>query len=430
MEYAHRYRACPPKHIADALEHHLNIHRQAYNYTRYEYNNCQHEPTVANGAFKHHKRLPDWKDEYPIFKDVHSKALQKTVTRFYQNLSNLAEKKKEGYKVGKLKWKKPRDYQSITYSQSGFELKNTSGPDTNTATLNLTKIGDIPIRYHRPLPDHAEIKEVTVKKHTTSEWYVSFSLDIDEAHLPDKTPADELEGDNCVGIDLGILSYVHTSDGLSLEQLDVEADYERLGKAQHVLDRRECGSENWEKQRERVANIQRRIRRKILDYQHKITSWLTTEYDAVFVEDLDVKPMLEDSHNARNKQDAAWARFIKLLEYKADLNGCYVEKVEPAGTTKECSECGASTDKPVWVREHSCPSCGFELDRDWNASLNVLQRGFELLGERLGLEQSEVQRLKETGAFAGSVQQEQIPAETVVETGSPLVRENGKPLPR
>jgi len=67
---------------------------------------------------------------------------------------------------------------------------------------------------------------------------------------------------------------------------------------------------------------------------------------------------------------------------------------------------------------------------DWNASLNVLQRGFELLGERLGLEQSEVQRLKETGAFAGSVQQEQIPAETVVETGSPLVRENGKPLPR
>jgi putative transposase len=146
----------------------------------------------------------------------------------------------------------------------------------------------------------------------------------------------------------------------------------------------------------------------------------------VFVEDLDVKPMLEQSHNARNKQDAAWSQFIELLEYKADLNGCYVEKVEPAGTSKECSECGAESDKPVWIREHSCPSCGFELDRDWNASINVLERGLELLGERLGLGQSEVERLKETGTSVG--QREEVPASTVVETGSPYSREQGSPI--
>jgi putative transposase len=146
----------------------------------------------------------------------------------------------------------------------------------------------------------------------------------------------------------------------------------------------------------------------------------------VFVEDLNVKPMLEQSHNARNKQDAAWSQFIDLLEYKADLNGCYVEKVEPAGTSKECSECGAESDKPLWVREHSCPSCGFELDRDWNASINVLERGLELLGEKLGLGQSEVERLKETGIAVGSGSiSESVPASTVVETGSPHSREQG-----
>jgi len=111
-------------------------------------------------VYKHHDRLRDWKDDYPVFGEVHSRALQRTVSRFYDNLSNLNEKKENGYKVGRLRWKAPREYQSMTYSQSGFELKNTSGQHT---TLWLSKIGDISIRYHRPLPEDATIKEVTVK---------------------------------------------------------------------------------------------------------------------------------------------------------------------------------------------------------------------------------------------------------------------------
>jgi putative transposase len=86
----------------------------------------------------------------------------------------------------------------------------------------------------------------------------------------------------------------------------------------------------------------------------------------------DVKPMLEASQSAKNKQDAAWSRFLTLLEYKADLHGTHVVKVDPAGTTKECSRCGVDTDKPIWVREHSCPACGHEEDRDLNAAKNIL----------------------------------------------------------
>jgi Transposase and inactivated derivatives len=102
----------------------------------------------------------------------------------------------------------------------------------------------------------------------------------------------------------------------------------------------------------------------------------------VFVEDLDVKGMLEleESHNARTKQDAAWRQFITLLEYKTGLYGCHVVQIKPEGTTKECASCGVETAKPIWVREHSCPSCGFECDRDANAAMNVLQRGFSELG--------------------------------------------------
>ena len=69
------------------------------------------------------------------------------------------------------------------------------------------------------------------------------------------------------------------------------------------------------------------------------------EYNVVAVEDLDVKAMLETSQNAKNKQNAAWSRFIELLEYKADLHGTHVEKVKPEGTTKECAVCSVETEK-------------------------------------------------------------------------------------
>jgi len=408
MKYSHRYPAYPTQQVAAELEYHIDVHRQAYNYTRYEYEHVDADD--IGSAYKHHSRLPDWKDEFPVFGEVNSKALQRTVTRFYDNLTALSEQKQNGNKVGRLKWKSPREFQSMTFSQSGFELKNTSG---RHAILWLSKIGDINIRYHRDIPDEADIKEVTVKKETTDEWFVSFGLETADADLPEKPDVKSLNAANSVGIDLGIQNYIHTSDGTTAEWLDLEDEYERLRREQRKLSRKGEGSNNWEKQRQEVAKVRRHIRRKVLDYQHKITTWLAREYDAVFVEDLDVKEMLEDSHNARNKQDAAWRQFITLLEYKAELYSCHVKQVEAAGTTKECAGCGVETDKPLWVREHSCPACGFETDRDANAAMNILQRGFQ----ELGLEWPESTPV-ETALPTDTAGFQHVSAKRVVETGS------------
>jgi putative transposase len=405
MEYSHRYHAYPTQEVAERLEYHIDVHRQAYNYTRYEYENV--DADNIGSAYKHHYRLPGWKEEFPVFSEVNSKALQRTVTRFYQNLNGLSEKKQNGHKVGKLKWKSPTEYQSMTYSQSGFELKNTSG---RHATLELSKVGDIRIRHHREIPDEADIKEVTIKKETTREWFVSFGLETDDDELPEKPNVDSLNTSNSVGIDLGILNYIHTSDGKTVNWLDLEDEYERLRREQRKLSRKEKGSNNYEKQRVKVAKVKRRIRRTVLDYQHKLTTWLVKEYDAVFVEDLNVQSMLQGDGNARNKQDVAWRQFITLLEYKGDLYGTHVVQVDARGTTKECASCGVETAKPIWVREHSCPACGFECDRDANASLNVLQRGFSELG--LGWpESTPVETALPTDTTS-------VSAKRVVETGS------------
>jgi len=112
MEYTHRYRAHPNSEVAAELHRHINIHRQAYNYTRHEYTNLPDNTDTIGSTYKHHNRLTDWKDDYPVFGELHSKALQRTVTRFYDNLSNL-KKKNAGYDVGWLKWKSPREYRSM-----------------------------------------------------------------------------------------------------------------------------------------------------------------------------------------------------------------------------------------------------------------------------------------------------------------------------
>ncbi|AGB37696.1 RNA-guided endonuclease InsQ/TnpB family protein [Natronococcus occultus] len=410
MEYSHRYRAYPTQEVAERLEHHLDVHRQLYNHVRWDYQNSPEDDKPSE--YDQNNKLPEWKQKWSLFGELHSKAAQATVARFHHNLTVLSELKEKGYTVSRLKRQAPSEYRSVTYNQSGFDLDEKRGHD-NYAYVRFSKIGWVKIRYSRPIPDHAIIKEVSFKKETTGEWFVSFGLETDEAGLPEKPDGDSLDASNSVGIDLGIQNYIHTSDGKTVDWLDLEDDYERLRREQRKLSRKERGSNNYEKHRREVAKIKRHIKRKVLDYQHKSTTWLVKEYDAVFVEDLNVAGMLQEDGNARNKQDAAWRQFITLLDYKADLYGTHVVEVEARGTTKECASCGVETAKPIWVREHSCPSCGFETDRDANAAMNVLKRGFAELG--LGWpEETPVETVTATDADDFR----EVSASHVIETGS------------
>jgi putative transposase len=423
MDRSHRFRAYTSRTgNEEACDHHRDQHRQVYNHALHDYDQAPEgdKPT----RFDQNEKVKEWRNRWPQWRELSSTAMQATVRRLHHSLTSLSELKENGHSVGKLRRKSPREYRSITYVGKSFDLDEKRG-SADMGYVRLAKIGWIPFRQHREIPDNAEVKEVTLKKERTGEWYVSFALDHPDEALPDKPDVDEIDVDDCVGIDLGILNYIHTSDGLSVGRLDLEGEYERLSKAPRTLSRREEGNENWEKARRRVASVKRRIRRKVLDFQHKLTTWLTREHDAVFVEDLDVQAMLEDEGNALNKQDAAWRQFITLLQYKADLYGCYVEQVPPENTTKECASCGVEVEKELWVREHSCPSCGFEADRDWNAALNVLQRGLEMLG--VGCSEGTP---VETAAAAGTeAEARDVPVSRVVEAGNPVPQGQGSPAP-
>ncbi len=183
-----------------------------------------------------------------------------------------------------------------------------------------------------------------------------------------------------VGIDVGIIKYAHDTDSTMVGSLELESEYERLKREQRALSRKQEGSQNWHEQRRRMARIHARIVRKRRDFLHKLSAYYAREYDLVAVEDLDVHGMMQLPSNSRNRASASWRTFIDFLEYKCDREGTHFVKVEPEGTTQECAECGVEIEKELWVREHSCPTCGFETDRDENAAYNVLQRGLRELG--------------------------------------------------
>ncbi len=410
MHYNYKYRLNPSEALEEEILYHVDTCRQLYNHVLHLLN----EADDILPRYEVQGRLPDLKTWWTDLGDVHSKVLQMVVKRVYDNLSTLKAQKENGRAVGMLKWKPPREYRSLTYNQSGFELKNTSG----RPTLWLSKVGEIPIHLHRDIPENAIIKQVAIKREPTGEWYATFGIDVDE-----DTPEKPENPERVVGIDVGILKYAHDTDGYAIKSPEFIKERKRLDRAQRDLSRKEHGSVNWEKQRQVVAEYHADLKRKRRDFLHKLSNYYASEYDLVAVEDLDAKGLVELPGNSRNRAGAAWGTFLRMLEYKCDREGTHFVAVNARGTTKECAACGVSTEKPLWVREHSCPSCGFEADRDANAAWNILSRGIK---KRLGAGRSESTPVETALAVDTSVS-----AKRVVETGSPtLKRESVSPSGR
>jgi len=370
-------------------------------------------------------KLPQWKRKWPEWSNVYSKCLQMAVRRIKHSETVLGKLKERGFDVGELKWKSPREYRSITYNQSGFDVDSNTGR-TNHATVELSKIGTFHVNFHRPLPDNAEITEVILKKQKTGDWTVSIIIEY-EADYFEKPAIDDIDVEDTVGIDLGITKFIHDSDGRAFQPLDEEKDRERIEKRHQAVSRKEYESTNWNKARQRLAKAYNRLSNKRKAYREALATAYTQQYDAVFLEALNVGSMMQQNGNSRNIASMSWYETLKTFQRFGKKNGCYVVLVPPEGTTKRCVQCGVKSEKPLWVREHSCPSCGFKTDRDQNAALEVQRLGLLELGvveDESGLGQELAKSTPaETGTATGPRQRDVFPASAVVDTGSPTLKE-------
>ncbi len=345
--------------------------------------------------------LPKLKQERPELEQVHSKVLQMVLHQLYSNLRALAELKKNGRKVGRLRFKGYGWFKSFTYNQSGFRIVEGHG---KRRELWMSKIGAVPIELHRELD--GETKQVHIKRERSGKWFACFSVEVEE--VPKIERAAKL-----VGIDLGIEHYIADTDGKFVKHPhNIIKSERRLKWEQRRLSRKQKDSKNRAKQRIRLARAHERVRNQRLDFLHKLSRHYVNNYDLIAVEDLDVKELIEMAHNGKNRADAAWTTFLHMLTYKAERAGRWAVKVEPRGTTDRCSRCGEVVEKPLWVRMHRCPRCGLELDRDLNAARNILRDGLK----RVGWEPAEFAPVE-----IGPLSLPQAGTSSVVEAGSPAL---------
>jgi len=251
-----------------------------------------------------------------------------------------------------------------------------------------------------------------------------------DANYPEKPAVEDIDVEDTVGIDLGITKFIHDSDGRAFRPLDEDADRERIEKRHRSVSRKTYESNNWNTARQRLAKAYDRLSNRRSSYREALANAYTTEYDAVFLEDLNVGGMMQQNGNSRNIASMSWYETLNSFKRFGEKNGCHVVLVPPEGTTKRCVQCGVELEKPLWVREHSCPSCGFETDRDMNAALEVQRLGLLELGvveDSVGLGQELAESTPaETGTAAGlrsSSSRDVIPASAVVDTGSPTLKE-------
>jgi putative transposase len=237
--------------------------------------------------------------------------------------------------------------------------------------LRLPKIGDIVVRWSRPLP--CKPPSVTVIRDAAGRYFASFVVETDPATDAGRFP----EAGREVGIDLGLTAFAALSNGtkVSAPRFLRRAE-KKLKRLQRAHSRKQKGSRNKEKARARLACAHATVANRRADFCHQASTMIIRENQAVYVEDLYVAG-LSRTRLAKSVYDAGWAGFVAMLEYKAARYGrtfARTGRFEP--TSQVCSACGAKDGpKPLSVRTWVCAACGIVHDRDVNAARNVLALG-------------------------------------------------------
>lgn len=313
---------------------------------------------------------PGLSDISPWLNDVPNKILRSSLRNLGVAFKNFFKANKNGGHSGYPKNKKMRDNQSIQFQGEDVNL------DSRTGLLSVTKIKNIEIRLHRSFT--GKIKTTTISKTKSGKYYVSFQVD-DGLELPLTKP---ISMDKVLGVDVGLNSYISTSDGTKIDGLQPLRESEtRLKVLQRRMDRKQKGSKNRDKARIKVARIHEKIANKRVDFQHKLSRQLVDDHDAIVLESLNIKGMVKNHHLAKSISDAGWSEFMRQIKYKADWAGKTVVQIgrwEPS--SKTCHSCGYKLDElTLDVREWTCPRCGTAHDRDINAAINIKALGIEQL---------------------------------------------------
>ena len=368
MRKTFRYRIFPTHKQTALLEQTLDGCRWLYNHLLEERKTSWESEKKSLSCFDQCNTFKLLKEEQSFLKDIHSQILQNIAIRIDLAFQAFFRRVKAGRTPGYPRFRGKDRYDSFTYPQSGFRLDEF---------LHLSKIGKVRIKRHRDI--EGTIKTCTIRRTPTGKWFVSLACDIDHKPLEQSiSPA--------IGIDMGLCSFATLSNGEQIENPRFFRKEEKvLARVQRKLSAQEKGSKARKKARKVVARTHERIGWKRENFAHQESRKLVNRFNTIAVEDLSINDMQQGNFRNINKSigDAAWRQFLTLLSFKAEWAGKKCIQVNPAYTSQTCSGCGSRHKLKLSDRIFHCPVCGFQLNRDVNAALNILSLGMQGLASAL-----------------------------------------------
>lgn len=313
-----------------------------------------------------------YKGEFPWLKEVDSLAL----ANVQLNLETAYKKFFREPSVGFPK------FRSRHHSRASFTTNVVNGNIRLTGRrLKLPKMSPVRIIVHRPVPEDGKLRSVTVVREPSGRYHASLLYELCGC---ENQAAVRIREEKVLGMDFAMAGLAVFSDG---SRADYPMYYrkaeEKLAREQRKLSRCRRGSRNYGKQRRRVARCHEKVRNQRMDFQNKLSFLLSEEYDAVCVEDLNMKGMSRGLHFGKSVMDNANGRFQRMLEEKMVRKGkAYVRIDRYFPSSKRCSCCGKiKEDLKLSDRVYEC-SCGYRGDRDINAAVNLRQEGIRILNQR------------------------------------------------
>lgn len=365
--YSLKFRSYPSPEQEVFLNRSLGCARKVFNLSLAEHEQKRaSNPKAKWNGYEYVKRITVWKKDPDLFylSEVSNVVLQQSVLNLDRAFRNMfrGNARKPRFKSRKA------PVNGMRLTRGSFRLKN--------GELYIAKVKQ-PLRviFSRPLPENLEPTSISITKKSSGKWFVSFSYEDPNSNLA--LPANN----KVLGIDLGLESYLTTSDGIKAPNPRFYRKYQaKLARKQRKLSRKQRDSNNYHKQRRKVARVHEDISNNRLDFLHKLSTTLIRENQTVIVEDLCVKDMLANASKGLNKSisDASWFEFVRQLEYKASWYGRNLVKVNQYFPSSQiCSCCGTQRQTKLSLNDRvwTCPSCGEVLDRDVNAAKNILTAG-------------------------------------------------------
>ena len=317
-------------------------------------------PDIPFPSYLEQKRhLTQWKKTNPWYREVHSQVTQDVVKRMHNTWEAI---KNRGF--GFPRFKKYGKYQSFLFPQ----FKNN--PISNEH-IKLPKIGEIKINQHRPIPDGFNVKGVRIVARARGTiWYAVVTIQCN-VKVPDPLPFGR-----GMGIDIGLESFLVTSDNLRIEPARFFRDLQsRLKVLQRKTSRKRKRSKNWEKAQLKVARLHHKISNTRKNFHLQTSHQLCDQADMIFVEDINFK-MTAKGFLSKQMLDGGFGQFRQLLSWVCWKRGKYFQEVDHKYTSQICPECNAYTGKKeLKERVHQCPECGYKTSRDHASGRVILQRG-------------------------------------------------------